>query len=187
MQTSPEDDERDRGREKRKCEDDDYGIQQFLLHFSMTPHVQHTPVARTKAQAIRDMVEIRLAVNEAGPAIAAVLKENGIELQGVKWDNVSPHWLIATVEDDVVGCCQVVVSKPVGYVEFLFVRPSLGFKVKAIAIRKLMIQSMAALRLAGCNYVGGFVSQKNGKFADVIKKINFAKAFSADLYVKRLK
>jgi hypothetical protein len=90
-------------------------------------------------------VEIRLAVNDAGPAIAAVLKANGIELEHADWSKVFPHWLIATVDDDVIGCCQVLPAKPVGYVEFLFVMPSAPFKVRAIAIRKLIIQSMATL------------------------------------------
>lgn len=141
----------------------------------------------SRAKAIRDMVEIRLAVNAAGPAIAAVLKENGIELKDADWSKVFPHWLIATVGDDVVGCCQVIPSKPVGYVEFLFIRPSINFKLRAIAIRKLMVQSLSTLRLADCAYVGATVSQANRKFSDVIKKIDFVKAFPSDLYVKRMK
>lgn len=148
---------------------------------------QQTQPAKSRAQVTRDMVEIRLAVNEAGPAIAAVLKENGIELKDADWSKVFPHWLIATVGDDVVGCCQVIPSKPVGYVEFLFIRPSINFKLKAIAIRKLMVQSLSTLRLADCAYVGATVSQANRKFSDVIKKIDFVKAFPADLYVKRMK
>lgn len=142
---------------------------------------------RSRSQIIRDSVEIRLAVNEAGPAIAAVLKENGIVLERADWSKVFPHWLIATVGDDVVGCCQVIVSKPVGYVEFLFVRPSVNFKLKAIAIRKLMVQSLATLRLADCAYVGATVSQANKKFSDVIAKIDFVKAFPGDLFVKKMK
>lgn len=150
-----------------------------------TTQLAEAPPQRSRAQAIRASVEIRLAVNEAGPAIAAVLKENGIVLERADWSKVDPYWLIATVGDDVIGCCQVAISQPVGYVEFMFVRPSVSFKLRAIAIRKLMIQSITMLRLAGCSYVGGFVAQSNRKFADVIAKIGFVKAFQADLYVKR--
>lgn len=132
-------------------------------------------------------MEIRLAVNEAGPAIAAVLKENGIELPAADWSKVFPHWLIATAGDDVIGCCQVVVSKPVGYVEFMFVRKSVPFKLRAIAIRKLIIQSMATLHLAGCEYVGGVIGTANFKFANVLEKLNFVKTYSADMHVKRLR
>jgi hypothetical protein len=91
-------------------------------------NLESVQTQRTRAQAIRDKVEIRLAVNEAGPAIEAILKMNGIELQGADWSKVFPSWLIATVDDDVIGCCQVLVSKPVGYVEFMFVRTEHPFQ-----------------------------------------------------------
>lgn len=145
-----------------------------------------TVTVRSRAQAIRDMVEIRLASNAMGPVIADILKENGIELLGAKWDNVSPHWLIATVDDEVIGCLQLIVSKPVGYLEFLYVRKAAPFKLKAIAIRKLMIQGMGTLTLAGCQYVGSAISKRNQKFADVIEKLNVTKLQPGDMYLKRL-
>lgn len=141
---------------------------------------------RTRAQAIRDSVEIRLAVNSAGPAIAEVLKANGIEIPHADWSKVFPHWLIATVDEDVVGCVQVAISKPVGYLEFLFVRPTAPFKVRAIAIRKLLIVGFSTLHTAGCQYVGGVVEKGNGKFVNVLEKLNFVKTYGADVYVKRL-
>lgn len=131
-------------------------------------------------------MEIRLAVNAAGPLIAEVLKANRIELPGADWSKVFPHWLIATVDDEVIGCCQVLPSKPVGYVEFLFVKPTAPFKLRAIAIRKLIIQSMATLYHGGCQYVGGVVAVKNYKFANVLEKLRFVKSYQADMHVKRL-
>lgn len=141
---------------------------------------------RTRAQALRDKVEIRLAVNEAGAAIEAVLAANGIKIPDADWSNVFPHWLIATVEDEVIGCVQVAISKPVGYLEFLFVLPSTPFKLRAIAIRKLLIQGFSTLHLAGCQYVGGVVEKGNGKFANVLENLRFVKTYGADVYVKRL-
>lgn len=142
---------------------------------------------KTRAQVLRDRVHIDLATNEDGSAIADVLKENGIVLEGADWSKVFPHWLVARFDGKVMGCCQVLVSKPVGYVEFMFVRPSAPFKMRAIAMRKLIVQSMSTLSHAGCNYVGGIIAQKNHKFTGVITKLNFVKSFPADLYVKRLK
>jgi hypothetical protein len=141
---------------------------------------------RTRAQAMRDKVEIRLAVNAAGQLIAEVLKENGVELPGADWNTVFPNWLIATADDDVIGCCQVAISKPVGYLEFLFVRKSAPFKLRAIAIRKLLIQGMTTLHAAGCQYVGGVVSTKNAKFQDAIEKMHFVKTYQADVMVRRV-
>lgn len=142
--------------------------------------------APTRAQAIRDSVEIRLAANSAGPAIAEVLKENGMVLEHANWSDIYPCWLIATVGDDVIGCVQVIRSKPVGYMEFLFVKKSAPFKLRAIAIRKLLIQGFGTLRMAGCPYVAATVAQSNTKFVGVITKLNAIKAFPGDLYVKRL-
>jgi hypothetical protein len=141
---------------------------------------------RNRAQRVRDLVEIRLAVNSAGPQIADILKANGIELD-VKWDDVFPHWLIACVDDLVFGCCQVVFSKPVGYVEFLSVHPEAPFKLKAIGLRKLMYQSMNSLYAYGAQYVGGVVAEDNKKFAPIIEKMGFVKTYRANLFVKRLR
>jgi hypothetical protein len=151
---------------------------------------EHTPVVQavkpSRAQVVRDSVVIRLATNEAGPLIAEILKENDIELNGADWSKVFPHWLIATVDDEVIGCCQVVVSKPVGYLEFLLVRPSVSFKLRAVALRKLAIQGMATLYHGGAQYVAGMVAVKDQKFLDVIEKLNVKPLYTAHLVVKRL-
>jgi hypothetical protein len=140
---------------------------------------------RTRAQILRDKVEVRLAVNEAGPQIEALLKANGINIEA-DWSRVFPHWIIACVDDIVIGTCQVLHAKPVGYVEFLVVHPEAPFKLRAIALRKLMYQSINSLYAFGAQYVGGVVAQKNRKFADVIEKMGFVKTFPCDLYVKRV-
>lgn len=145
--------------------------------------VAHKP---SRAQVLRDKVQIRLAVNEAGPAIAQILKENGVELPGIKWDDVFPHWLIATNGDEVIGCCQVLIAKPFGFVDFLFVRPKLTFKLRAIAIRKLMLQGIRTLEVAGASYAGAFVSEKNGKLKSVLEHMECKPAGKCDLMVKRL-
>lgn len=147
----------------------------------------HSSKAPSRAQSIRDMVEIRVAVNAAGPLVAKVLKENGIVLEHADWGNIFPHWLIATVDEHVVGCCQVLIAKPVGYVEFLLVRPDVPFKLRAVALRKLILSSMGQLNHFGCQYVGGVVATKNFKFANVLEKLNFVKTYQAELYVKRLR
>lgn len=144
-----------------------------------------TAQPRSRAQVIRDMVEVRLAVNETGPKISEILKANGLALEA-DWSKIFPHWLIATVDDEVIGCCQVVMSKPVGYVEFLYVHPEVPFKLRAIALRKLGYQAMGTLHHAGCQYVAGMVSTKNKKFFNVIEKMNFSKIDVADLVVRKI-
>lgn len=139
---------------------------------------------KTRADFYRDKVQVRLAVDGTGPMIAAVLKENGIEFPGADWSRIFPSWLIATVGDDVVGCVQVMPVKPVGYVNFLYVRPSISFKLRAIAFRKLGLAAISTMHYAGIRYVAGMVSQENAKLINVLEKINFAKLADGAVMIK---
>jgi hypothetical protein len=80
---------------------------------------------RGRAQVLRDKVQIRLAVNDAGPAIAE-------------------------------------------------------------AMRKLGIQGIVTLRMAGCQYVAGSVKISNAKFRGVMEKMGFVKVSTTDILAKRL-
>ena len=145
---------------------------------------RHLP---TRAQAIRDSVEIRIAMgNGAGQMIEQILAENDIELSGVDWSGPMPNWLLACNGEEVLGCCQVVVSKPIGYMEFLLVKPSVSFKLRAIALRKLAIQGMSTLYYGGAQYVAGMVAVKDQKFLDVIEKLNVLPLYTAHLVCKRI-
>lgn len=141
---------------------------------------------RSRAQMLREKVDIDLAQNDEGEAIAAVLKANGVELEA-DWSKVFPHWLVASVDARVVGCCQILFSKPIGYIEFLFVHPETPFKLRAISLRKLLLGGIASLQHAGCQYVGGAVDTKNKKFSNVLTDLRFFKVGQADLLVKRVR
>ena len=145
-----------------------------------------TQTRKTRAQVFKDKVKIRLATNEAGPLIADLLRENGIGLEYANWKDIGGSWLIATLDDDVIGCMQVLVGKPAGYLEFLFVKPSAPFKFRAIAVRKLLIQGFATLKFFGAQYVGGAVSTKNAKFRQVLTDLGFVKCSETELVIKRL-
>ena len=144
-------------------------------------------VKRTRAQVYRDKVKIRLATDEAGPEIARVLKANNIEFPGADWSKCFPHWLIATVDDQVIGCIMVMTGKPVGFLEFLFVDPAVSFKLRAIAIKKLCFQGAATLAMAGGAYMCCTVDHINKKFYDVLKRYDAIHAGDTALMVKRLK
>ena len=141
---------------------------------------------KTREAFLRDRVVIRLALDETGPLIAEILKENGIEIPGANWNRIFPHWLIACDRDDVIGCVMVMPAKPVGYCEFLMVKQSVSFKLRAIAIRKLIISAMATIHAGGGAYVGAVLDKKNDKFAGVLTKLNFVKASDNTMYVKKL-
>ena len=147
---------------------------------------------RTRADAYRDRVQIRLALDSCGPAIAAVLKENGIDLPGMSWEKVWPHWLIACDKDategeEIIGCLQVMPSKPIAYCEMLCVTGKVSFKLRAIAIRKLIQQGIATGYHGGASYLAFNVDFGNDKFTTVIKKMNAQMMCGRFLFMKRLK
>ena len=161
----------------------------------MEAGTQSTPVVRkrTRADVYRERIEIRLAADAAGPLIADILRENGIELDGADFSRVYPHWLIAYDRDaasgsadEAIGCLQLLPSKPIGYAEFLFTRPSVPFKFRAIAVLKLTEQAWGTLMMAGCSYIAGSVDFKNRKFKHILEQQNFVPAIQADVMVKRL-
>ena len=141
---------------------------------------------KTRAEVYRDMVEIRLANPGSGEHIALILKENEIVLE-CDWSNVSANWLIACVDDEVIGCVQVLPATPVAWCEFLLVKPSAPFKLRAIAIRKLIHQAMATAHALGATYLAAMVHGKNQKFYDVLSKIGFTAVAPHMAMLKRLK
>ena len=153
-----------------------------------TVQTQVVPAKRTRAVVLRDKVKLRLALDETGPLIAEILKENGIDLPGMDWSKVFPHWLIATVDDDVIGCLQVMPSKPIAYCEMLCVTEKVSFKLRAIAIRKLIQQGVATAYHGGASYLGFNIDFGNDKFTKVITKmINAQMMCGRFLFMKRLR
>ena len=152
-----------------------------MIHASQE---QVTP-KRTRASALKDKVKVRLALDGVGPEIAAVLKENGIEIPGASWDHVWPHWLIACDGDSVIGCIQVMPAKPVGWLEFLFTKKSVPYKFRVIAFRKLLEQGAGTLKMAGCSYVLGTVEPGNKAFMDILAKYQAINVGSVNLMAWR--
>ena len=149
---------------------------------------------RTRAVIIRERVQVRLALDSCGPAIGAILKENGIELPGMSWEKVWPHWLIACDRDategssnEIIGCLQVMPSKPIAYCEMLCVRPKVSFKLRAISIRKLIQQVIATAYHGGASYVACNVDFGNDRFENVVEKLNVVRMCERTLFMKRLK
>lgn len=144
-------------------------------------------VKRTRAAVLRDKVVIRLAGNEHGLLIAELLKENGIDLPATDWSVVSQHWLIATVEENVIGCVMVIPTKPIAFLEFLFVSPSAPFKLRAIAVRKLALQGAGTLMLAGCSWALGTISRQHQVWKEILEKNGAVSVGNVAMMAKRLK
>lgn len=160
----------------------------------MTPQEQIVKPKRTRADVYNSRVQIRLALDECGPQIAAILAANKIEMPYADFGKIFPHWLIACDRDamrgsnaEIVGCVMILPAKPFGFVEFLLVKPSVSFKLRAIAVRKLCLQAAATLRVYGSSAVFCTVDDEHKKFADILEKNGMVKVISGNLMMKRLK
>lgn len=146
----------------------------------------NTSEKRYSPRNLRDTIKVRLATDAAGPEIAELLKANGHEIPLADWSKISPHWLIATTGDQIIGCVQVMPSLPVGYADWLYVLPTLKFKTRAIAIHKLIYAAIATVKMHGAAYIVCLTDKSNAKFAGVLSKMNFIPVSENTRVVKRL-
>ena len=133
-------------------------------------------------------VVIRVARNEAGENIKTLLASAGTPewALAVDWKDIFPYWLIATVNDEVVGCVQVVPAKPYGYIEFLCVKPEAKSSLRIVAAKKLFIGACQQLKALGSDYAFGFVGLKNKPFKNLLKKEGCLISTEGHLTVKKL-
>ena len=144
---------------------------------------------KTREQILREKIVVCLAYDESGVLIEKILHDNSVVLEGIDWTKgIFPYWLIATMDDDCVGCVQTLPGKPFGMIEFLYVDPNASFKVRAIVAQKLILQAMQSLYQLGCEYSMSMVDSENTKFYEIISKYAlkvgdgafFVKRFTAD-------
>ncbi len=141
----------------------------------------------TKRARLREEIKIRIATDAMGPVIAEILQENGIEFAGADWGAVSPHWLIATLDDEVIACLQVLPSKPIGYLEYFYARPSLPMKTKIIAMQEIIDHGWKTLMVYGASFCVGSVERHNKNYRTILEKYNFVNVVDTCLMAKRLR
>ena len=133
-------------------------------------------------------VVVRVARNEAGAEIKKLLALAGTPewALDVDWADIFPYWLIATVDDDVVGCAQVIPAKPYGYIEFLCVKPDAKSSIRIVAGKKLFVGACQQLQALGSAYAFGFVALRNKPFKNMLKKQGCLISSEGHLTVKKL-
>lgn len=133
------------------------------------------------------LVVIRVARNETGDAIKGLLVDNGImALTDARWGDIFPHWLIATINDDVIGCLHVVPSKPFGYLDFLCVKQGVSKSVQAVTVKKLLLTGSGQLRELGADFAVSFVEHRLKSYRNVLKNNGCLLGPSGNAVLKRL-
>jgi hypothetical protein len=88
---------------------------------------------------------VRLAQNTDSDAVAELVDPGSECYPNVLWDDLFPWWVVVMDENRIVGCAQIIASKPVGHIEFLSLHPDLTQTQSAYAIK--MIEKFAHVSL----------------------------------------
>lgn len=133
-------------------------------------------------------VKIRVAQNERGESVRQLLLSNDVSeaMTNTRWDDIFPYWLLATVDDDPVGCIQMVAAKPYGFLEFLCVKPGVSNGVRAVTVKKLLLIACKQLRAMGSDYAMGTVPTTLKSYKTVLKANGCIIGQQSNLVVKRL-
>lgn len=131
-------------------------------------------------------IEVRLAQNENGDDIHGLLHSSGVLIEGLDWHDIYPHWLVAEMDGNIVGCFQVCLGKPIGFVEFLATEKSLGHRDRANVVKALFEQALAALKSYGTQMASGSIPFELKAYKRVVKRRGGVVLYSGNTFVKRL-
>lgn len=87
----------------------------------------------------------RLANNSEGGRIEELVDPDGDGLLGANWDTIYPWWVVVLDKEEIVACAQLILSHPIGHIEFLCIDESLNKMQRAFAIKK--IEDFAEIQL----------------------------------------
>ena len=129
---------------------------------------------------------IRLATNEDGPRIGELARQSGFTVDGLDWSEVHPFWLVAERGGEIVGAIQIILAKPIGWLEMLVLEPDLSDISRARVVKALVEDGTTALRGFGAQVAMGSVPFELKAYKRVLKKRGAVVAFSGNTMIKRL-
>lgn len=132
---------------------------------------------------------IRVARNDDGPAISELLTSLGWKAEGlvIDWHDIAPFWLVAEQDGVFIGCIQTLLSKPIGRLEFLAVRPGLSHQLQALTARALVLGGCATLEQFGATAVAGTVPHELKSYKRVLKNRGAVVIGTGSVFLKRLR
>ena len=80
-------------------------------------------------------MKVRLAQDDDGPRIGELARASGVGVEGIDWASVHPFWLLAERDGAVIGAIQIILAKPIGWLEMLSLDPELGHRSQAQAVK----------------------------------------------------
>ena len=115
-----------------------------------------------------DRIQIRMAKSEDEPRLAELVDFSG--LPPVNWEGAHPNWIVAEVDEKIVGTIQIALSKPIGRVEFLRVDNKLTDRAKFSVSIALGGAAEYAIKSTGSSIAAAFVPFEQKGFKKLLKK-----------------
>lgn len=130
-------------------------------------------------------MKVRIAQNSDGPRIGELARHSGFTVDGLDWSEVHPFWLVAE-DEKIIGALQVILAKPIGWLEMLVLDPDLAELARARTVKGLVTAGLTALKGFGSQLAMGFVPYEEKSYKKVLKKRGAVVAGSGNAMVKRL-
>jgi len=134
----------------------------------------------------RKAINVRLAQNEDGDDVHGLLYASGLRLEGLDWSDIYPHWLVVGPNGKLVGCLQVLLGKPVGFIEFMATEESLGHRDRAGVVQALYDQGYASLKTYGAQMIAGMIPFEIKAWKRVVKRRGGVVLYSGSTFITRL-
>ena len=131
-------------------------------------------------------MKIRIAQNSDGPRIGELARHSGFTVNGLDWSEVHPFWLVAEREGKVVGAINLILSRPIGWLEILSLDPGLSDKDRARAVKALVLAGKAALKRFGAQMAMGSVPHELKAYKKALKKRGAVVCSSGNVMASRL-
>ncbi len=131
-------------------------------------------------------MKVRLAQDADGPRIGELARASGFGVEGIDWASVHPFWLVAERDGEVIGAINIVLSKPIGWLEMLSLDPDLSHRDQAMAVKALVERGAIALKVFGAQMAMGTVPEELGEYRQVLRKRGVVDTGSGFTMAKRL-
>lgn len=113
-------------------------------------------------------MNVRFATNDDAPRVKELVEETQ-KITGLDWSDIYPYWLVAE-KDEIVGCLNILMSKPLGRLELLSLDPKLGHYTRGRVAKALVYMGFGLLKAEGADGVLCIVSFSQKSFKKIIKR-----------------
>ncbi len=131
-------------------------------------------------------MKVRLAQDADGPRIGELARASGFAVEGIDWSHVHPFWLVAERDGEVIGAIQIILARPIGWLEMLSLDPDLGRRDQAMAVKALVQFGAMSLKHFGAQMAMGSVPSELQGYMRILKKRGAVVASAGIVFAKRL-